>query len=614
MSDNSEEIKSFFMECFKNKVAAYARGEPSAYLNQKVMPAAVVTSNSTDKPLEAQLSQEIFASQKFEEHIENKESTKSTKVKPVNPYSHIKPLNTYFQKWISKAYNHNTSGGIDITRMFDEIDLTKELLAKKTSSDKSEYDLALEDSINGRMEQRIQHVTVEAAKVFLNESKDELNDFAQSILNSALDVEGKPLSTNYEVLVDAFNPKDPNKSDAENLKIGREKLAYEFIRAIRACYFQKLQDLALAKCEIQGWDIQLQEGEELPNAKSLKKLPVIFKLLKPNELKDDDKYEYHFYGDIKSKKYPIEIVKSPILNNIDFGKVKTLASNSKNIDFYTYLIKNNLHSRFTENSSNFKKINKYLTFNEDVIANNETYNRMEINKDYCNGLQQDKKNSEELYEKVRLLFKSCEILKDLISVDVFSLDDNESITIEAIDKGLQGFLDKKEEIDFSLNSKMNVDEKMQEFIRDYEASYQKLFCDPIIKKFLDLQKKQVSSELNKVYEILSKKILYIDGLYFNSNPEKMIELQNSLVTEIKEIAKYEVNLANSDTKVAIQSYIEIKKKLSTKEEMAQSKNDWFSFFSFKNLYKCLFGKSSSKSENNPHDNKSSNPKGPGSTN
>lgn len=269
---DESKVVSYFPQLFVAKLAAYMQGEPSAYIGGRV----VYDTN--------------------------------------NPQS-----GTIFQGKINKAVAAaNSPGtesiGIDISRMFDEIDLAGDFLELEKQG-QSEYRL-IQDNLD-YAEQRVHYILQHVANEMLNESRTELSSSIQDLLN-------KVLPGGYLGLLNQFKPGDRNLPNFESmsaeeieqakLTIAKQRLAYAFMDSVKACYAQKLLDLNEQKFPKEGWDMDVKsfaDESELSEHVFPEKLTAI-------RVGSGDTEKFYVYGNGDGSEWRLREVKASTFPDVNF--------------------------------------------------------------------------------------------------------------------------------------------------------------------------------------------------------------------------------------------------------------------------------------------------------
>lgn len=458
-------VRSFFSRIFAKKLIKYVNGDPSVYMFGRAKPT------------------------------------------PEDP--------TYFQKWIMKAINEDRSKiiddfqadpGIDISRMFDEIDLSPEIIMEEDGV--SEYELAEADM--DRINIRMTYVVMEAAKLLLNKDKNDLNYYTKKLLNDSI-------PGSYDQLINKLKPNSSNLSEKEKLAHARQKLAYSFIGAVRCCYCQKLQDINLKKQAPLGWDIEVKNfsTDEL-STYNANKLTVI-------KLKDVEPNKYYIYGNTDGSKWELKEIPANIVLGVDFENEKTLPSVSKYSLLHNFISTNKYHTLHLDlQNANALREQKMMNFYMKVISPIETLNRRPINKDSFDVSLSNQQNSEKQYENLQNKTYLINNFKNLLELYKNSVvDDTKLVEINTAIRQLEIRLQDVEVINEFIEQKLpGVDEKINDFLA--------MPIDNTQKKLIIEAKTFIITNINQKLNDFDKLILSDINLHQMVELEKK-RLQNSLV-------------------------------------------------------------------------------------
>lgn len=544
---DDKSVRSFFPKIFASKLPGYAKGEPEAYLFNQA---------------------------------------KTSKTDPNAP--------TYFQRWVLKAIENNKSkeklesdatsvsavddlqdvGGIDISRMFDEIELIPEIMNDEEGV--SEYSLALAD-VN-QMNERMTKINIEAAKIFLNENKDDLNDFAKKLLNDSM-------PGSYDRLIDILKPKSQDFTEAEKIAQARKKLAYAFVDATRTCYCQKLQDINSAKHEPLGLEIVVKSlSREDLNNYSVQKLTLI-------EVKYDGPPKYYIYGNGDGESWALREIPVDVLGKIDFESENKLPSINRYSSIHNYIEMNKLHTLPKDfQEQNIARKKALIDFYQKVISPIETLNRRPITSESFDFKATNKATFAEAHARVQLELQLALNAKYLLNIYRDKVkNESELKSIDASIASLEIIIQEAYAINDFINLDLPVDEKMQSFLtnpisqqvktvikagvvkviedikvdlRDFDS---KVSSDVDLHTMIEneLEKLDVTaqSEIDVNFEFPFDSRIYcimqLDSEYDNLNnlmhgidemgftPEMVEEYKNLIVNQIKVIAIIEVVLKTS---------------------------------------------------------------------
>jgi hypothetical protein len=420
----SKSVRSFFPEIFRKKLTDYSLGRPSAYLFNKA---------------------------------------KTSETDPNAP--------TYFQRWILKAIdstkpksipnadatnlsdtNHiEEDVGIDISRMFDEIELRPEIMAEHGNESESEYSLALADV--KRINERMTHINIEAAKIFLNRTKDDLNEFAKKLLNDSM-------PGSYEKLINILKPKDPALDETEKTAQARQKLAYHFIAAARTCYCQKLQDINSAKNPLLGLEINLKSLSKRDIRNHREQKLTIFKS------SDEVPSKYYLYGNTDGSSWKLQEIPESLLVEIDFARETKLPSSRRYDLLHGHIRSNRLHTLpLSIQEDNVKNAKSFKYFYENVISPAEALNRRPITSESFNFIENDEENEEQIYGRVQEKRIFAGNIKYLLEMQKSSLNDAEELqSVNASIRALEIIEQDAQAIDEYMNLELPVTDTMKTFL------------------------------------------------------------------------------------------------------------------------------------------------------
>lgn len=349
---DESKVKSYFPDLFMGKVSAFMLGDPSAYLDGRALYA------------------------------------------PNDPNS-----DTYFQTRIKQGLVNARSGGgkgtgLDITRMFDEINLQEGFLEFE-SQDLSEFALAEENA--EFTEARIHNILNKVASAMLTADYAELSPDFQQLLNIAIpDVGYLGLLEEFKpVSLDLPNIEEMSADEIEQQKliVAKQGLADAFMKAVIVCYGQKLIDLSEIKFPRSGWDMDVKsfaDEAELLEYEFPEKLTVV-------RVGSGDVTKFYVYGNGDGLDWQLREV-----NEEDLPEVKFKVDKSKPSKRCYKMTQDNLARVGAHTLSEQQKIQnaqneeQYLQYYRQVISPIQIISQKPISKDSFIVNSSDLKPTDEL--------------------------------------------------------------------------------------------------------------------------------------------------------------------------------------------------------------------------
>ncbi len=434
MENHSEktEFKSFFPKIFASKLDAYAKGESSAYLHGKT------TQSKTD----------ANAPNFFQKWILNVIGTDESKSQNSSKNFFKRAFGMF--KSSKNANKTHEKSGIDISRMFDEIELRPDIMNEVDGE--SEYGLAKADVKN--LDERMININIAAAELLLNDTKTDLNDYAKKLLNNSM-------PGSYDKLIKKLKSNDPSLSEEQKIAEARQELAYAVVKAVRACYCQKLQDINNAKHARVGLDMEMKSlsNPKLARAQLEKKLTLI-------KLSDVEPPRYFIYGNTTGSGWALNEIPQEKLGSFDFEDGKVLPYSHNNNLLYSFIEDSKFHTLSQENKDeNAKRKVEHTNFYNDVISPIQTLNARPITTESFDIKVIERKTTQQLYAEVQLQTFLARNAKELLEMYKGTLNNAEKIAvIDAAIANLQKRIYEDEVIREFMSMNHNADSKMEDFL------------------------------------------------------------------------------------------------------------------------------------------------------